>query len=141
MAIVVGVLVSIWVMHVGTDPEGLWLTVEAPDSVQMGETFKLVVKATNRSLDRDIKLGDLDITDDYLKGFAIVSISPSPKSNEIDTFNDCTTMRFETTVPPGETAEFQFDLRAELSGRHRGQIDQYVGMQFVSTVMQTTVRR
>ena len=58
-----------------------------------------------------------------------------------DTFNDCTTTRFAVSLSPGTTAEFQFDLRAERVGRYRGQVDQFVGMQFVSTVVQTEVAR
>ena len=113
VAIVVGGLIGALFLHVMEDPEGLWLTADAPDSVNVGDTFKLIIKATNRLSDREIKLGDLDISDDYLEGFAILSVTPDPKSTEVDTFNDCTTTRFTVTLPPGATVEFQFELRAE----------------------------
>ena len=140
-AIIVGGLLGAFFLHVMEDPDGLWLTADAPDAVQVGDTFKLVVQATNQLSDREIKLGDLDISDDYLRGFAIVSVTPDPKSTSIDTFNDCTSMRFAVTLPPGATAEFVFELRAERAGRYRGEVDQFVGAQLLSMVVQTTVSR
>ena len=138
---VIGGAIGVWLWHVAEDPEGLWITVEAPLDVQIGETFKLVVTASNRLTDHELELGDLDITDAYLKGFAIVSVSPDPKSTDIDTFNDCTTTRFAATVAPGSTARFEFELRAERVGKYRGLVYQYLGMQFVSAIVETTVSR
>ena len=139
VAVVAGGLIGTLFLHVIEEPEGLWLTVEAPDAVKVGDTFKLVVRATNRLSDREIELGDLDIEDQYLDGFVIVSISPDPKSTELDTFNDCMAVRFAVTLPPGSTAEFEFELRAQRVGQYRGQVDQFVGLQFLSMVVQTTV--
>jgi hypothetical protein len=95
----------------------------------------------NRDSERHLKLGDLDIADDYLKGFSIQSVSPVPRSTEIDSVSDCTTLRFAMTLPPSAEAEFHFELRAERVGRYRGQVDQWVGMQFLSTVVETTITR
>jgi len=141
IALVVGGLIGSWFVHVAKDPEGLWITTEVEDSVRLGDQFDLIVKATNRLPDRDIALGDLDIPDTYLKGFSIVSVSPDPKSSAIDTCNECRTTRFGVSLRPGATAEFRFTLRAHRAGRHRGEITQYVGMQFISGVVETEVRR
>jgi hypothetical protein len=141
VGLVVAVLVVTWLRHVGQDPEGLWLSAEAPAEVRAGETFALVVRVSNRREAGAVELGDLDIDDSYLRGFTLLAESPESRSTIIDDFNDCTTFNFDTVVGAGETAEFRFELRAEHVGRHRGEIDQYAGMQFVTTVVQTTVTR
>jgi len=51
------------------------------------------------------------------------------------------TTRFAQTLQAGTSAEFVFELRAEAAGRYQGQVDQYVGMQFASAVVTTTVTR
>jgi hypothetical protein len=135
------VLVGACFLHMIADPEGLWLSAEAADVVELGEEFRLVVTARNRLSDREIELGDLDISHDYLDGFTVVSMEPAPKSSEIDDFNKCRTTRFAVSLGPGESADFEFTLRAKRVGIHRGQIDQYVGMQFLSSVVETEVRR
>jgi len=140
VAIVVAGLIGAFFLHVSTGPEGLWLKAMAPGAVKVGETFKLVVNATNRLSDRKIRLGALDIPDTYLEGFAIVSVSPDPQSTELDD-DGYTTTRFAVILSPGTTAEFQFELRAERVGQWRGQVDQYVGMQYLSAVVETTVSR
>jgi hypothetical protein len=141
LAIIAIAVIAAWFMHVTKDPEGVWLNAEAPLDVRVGDTFELVIKVTNRLQDRDIALGDLDISDEYLRGFRIVSVTPDPRSTTIDDLNDCTTTRFGTDVGPGATAEFRFELRAERAGSYRGEVDQYVGMQFVTSVVETAVHR
>jgi hypothetical protein len=141
LAVLVAVIVGAWVLHVAEDPEGLWLTVDVPERVKLGEKCNLVIKASNRLPDRDLELGDLDISSDYLKGFTVLAVRPDPKSTELDDFIDVRTTRFDRTLKAGTSAEFVFELRAETAGRYQGQVDQYVGVQFASAVVTTTVTR
>ena len=141
LAVLVAVIVGAWALHLAEDPEGLWLTVDAPERVTVGEKCSLVVKASNRLPDRALELGDLDISSDYLKGFTVVAVRPEPKSTELDGFLEVRTTRFAQTLQAGTSAEFVFELRAEAAGRYQGQVDQYVGMQFASAVVTTTVTR
>ena len=141
LVFVVAFIVGTWFMHISKDPEGLWLSADAPMDVKLGETFHLVVEVSNRSTERTLKLDDLDISHDYLRGFVILSVEPEPKSRNIDDFFEISSTRFDLVLEPETEREVVFELRAENVGNFRGGIDQYIGLQFLSTVVQTKVTR
>ena len=73
------------------DPEGLELVVEAPLEVNRGTSFDLVIRVSNTG-DARLRLGDLDVSDSYLDGFLVESVSPYPRSRSHDPINGATTL-------------------------------------------------
>ncbi len=57
------------------------VTLAHPETVEVGDTFTLEVDIENSS-SKSVSLGSIDLYDDLLDGFAVVSVDPKPDSKE-----------------------------------------------------------
>jgi hypothetical protein len=125
--------------HVSQDPEGIAISVDAPLDVAVGDTFSLVVTVTNEREGENVTLSDIDIADEYLAGFVVLTVDPAEESSMHIPLDNSMSYTFNTEVPAGGSKAFTFNLRAQEAGVFRGQIDATEGMRFTSTVAQTVV--
>lgn len=125
--------------HISQDPEGVAVAVDAPLEVSVGDTFDLVVTVTNQRESHTLHMSDIDIADEYLAGFVVVSVDPVEKSNMHVPLDNSMSYSFDEEIPPGESKSFTFHLRAQDPGVFRGDVDVTEGMRFTSTVAQTAV--
>ena len=84
-------------------------------------------------------MSSIDISEDYLLGFVIVSTTPVPKSNMRIPIDASRSFIFELLIPPGETRDFSFRLKGVTAGMYRGDVDACEGLQFLTTLAQTKV--
>jgi hypothetical protein len=101
------------------------LTVDAPASVNVGETFNVTCIATNPPNGPVESLGDLDFDWTYLSGFELVSITPTlqheTQADEWQTFYT------NAVVQPGAAQTFVLKLKAKTAGTYMGDVSLYVG--------------
>ncbi len=107
-----------WLMF--RDSPEFELSVDHPETVLIGEVFKVKVTVKNGGA-KDMKLADLDVYDDLLDGFEILSVNPKPRTSEriIGYFSH----DFSETLAPAESFEIEFELRAKDVGYWSGDID------------------
>ena len=110
--------VGYWV--VARDSPEFELRVDHPETVLVGEVFKVKVSVKNDG-SSDMKLADLDIYDGLLDGFEIVSVTPKPRSTS--KVFDILTHEFSQSLSPAETFDIEFQLRATDAGLWGGDID------------------
>lgn len=122
------------------DPEGVGLRVEGPDEVAVGETFDLRVIVTNERPSDSVALSDIDIADEYLAGFTISTVTPDAESSMHVPIDNSQSYTFNVSIPPGESREFVFSLRAEQEGIYRGDVDACEGARFITQIAETVVR-
>jgi hypothetical protein len=105
--------------------EGVSVSVNAQSDVIVGDTFVLAVDVKN-TREKKILVMDIDIIN-YLAGFTIISIEPTPKSKKriATSFHNTWIYKFKVPIPAKETKTFTFKLRAETAGTHQGTIDVY----------------
>lgn len=70
-----------WVVYASQDPEGVAISVDSPLDVKVGDTFDLIVYVTNTREKSVFSLSDIDISEDYLENFVVVSVKPTAKSS------------------------------------------------------------
>ena len=133
------IAVVVFVMHVSKDVEGVALSIDSPLDVAVGETFVMKVVVENQRAET-FEVGDIDISDDYLSGFSVISVTPAPKEEQHVPIDNSQSYTFGVEVPPGETKEFKFELRAETEGVFRGDVDLCEGMRFKTITAQTAVK-
>lgn len=68
-----------------------------------------------------LEWADIDIYDDLLDGFEIVSVNPKPRSTS--KVFDILTHEFSESLTPAEVIEIEFELRAKGVGFWAGDID------------------
>ena len=122
---ILGLLVTMLMVVIGI----AWILIEeptldvrlrCPESVVVGESFDLVLEASN--LDSEsIRLDSIDVDLDFLSGFELVSITP-PAEDSMDFFGQ-RSWSFTESVAPGETLEVTFRLTATEQGHYVGDID------------------
>ena len=134
------VAVVVFIMHVSKEVEGAGLSVESPLDVAVGETFVLTVVVENQRAGEALEVGDIDISEEYLGGFSVLSVEPKPKEEQHVPIDNSQSYTFGIEVPSGETREFKFKLRAEREGVFRGDVDLCEGMRFKTVVAQTAVK-
>lgn len=138
----IGCGLFVWgIFSVVQPPKGLELTVDSPSDVRVGDTFDLVVRAKNTNKTKSIKIGDVDLSNDYLKGFRIVATNPKPKSTmstDIKIAN-LYSSTFDDTIPPGREHTYTFSLKAVKVGQYEGEVDIYEGMHSLTQFVQTYV--
>ena len=96
------------------------LTVDHPNTVHVGEDFTLKVSVKNEG-SSDLKLEDLDIYDDLLDGFEVVSVTPKPRSTS--SVFGIRTHVFSQNLAPAEIFDIEFELRGKNTGQWGGDID------------------
>jgi hypothetical protein len=135
------------VFPIPNEMEGVSVSVNAQSDVIVGDTFVLAVDIKN-TREKKILMRDIDIIN-YLAGFTIISIEPTPKSKKriATPFHNNQVYIFRVPIPAKETKTFTFKLRAETAGTYRGTIDVYgdvdvdsiKGLRVITTMVQTVV--
>lgn len=133
------VLIVCWLAYVSQDIKGVKVIVAMPDKVKTNEEFTLNVQIVNERKSKSFNLGDIDLNDDFLKGFLIVSSEPTSKSSEHVPVVKVQSFTFDTAIPPGRTNTFSFKLRAVQAGLFRGDVDVYEGSRSITSMAQIQV--
>lgn len=131
---------ALFVAHVSKDLEGVTLTVKAPEEVKVGDTMELVVTVKNERVGKEVKLADVDISDEYLAGFTVSSSTPNYKTTIHIPIDNSQSFTFDINLPPGKETNIVFTLRAIKEGVYRGDVDASEGMLFVTALAQTVVK-
>lgn len=135
----VGTIAAIGFLYqLSHDLEGIRVSVDAPLDVTFGDTFGLVVTVTNQR-DELLTLSYIDIADEYLAGFVVVSVDPIEESVEHIPLDNSMSYTFNAGIPTGGTRVFTFNLRAEDTGSFRGHVHVVADLRFTSLVAQTVV--
>lgn len=129
-----------WVAHISKDVEGVSVAADVPLDVVVGETFELVVNVRNERERQPLALSDIDIGEEYLVGFAVISTEPTPESSMHIPLDNSRSFTFGVSIPAGEAKAFTFKLRAEKAGIYRGDVDICEGSRFITTMAQTVVK-
>ncbi len=102
------------------DPPGFEVTVDQPESVELGDRFSLTIRVANPT-GKPIRLGSIDAYDDLLDGFEVLSTDPKPDSKQ--RLLGFTSYYFKESIPPSGDFTFRLDLRAKEAGDWGGDID------------------
>ena len=135
IAIAVGLLLN----HVMKDAQGVSVHVAVPTEVYVDDTFDLEVTVVN-DRKKNLKVDDIDLDDEYLAGFLVVSTEPKHKSTAHVPIDNSQSFTFNRELRPGQTNRFVFKLRAIKAGVFRGDVDVAEGLQFVTELAQTIVK-
>lgn len=133
------VLFILFIAHVAKDPEGMKLAVNTPATVTRGKEFELVINVANERTDKPLKVGDIDIEEEYLKGFTVISAAPQYVSSTKNGFIDTRTFTFHHSVPPGRTNAIIFKLVGRKAGKYSGEVQVSEGMQMLTMIVETQV--
>jgi hypothetical protein len=137
--ILIGLVVA-GVVYLSQDIKGVSVSIDSPLDVKLGETFEMVVNVRNERKKRALSLSDIDISEDYLDSFAVISTEPAAKSHMHVPLDNSMSYTFNTRIAPGTTKAFTFTLRAEKIGFFRGDVDVCEGMRFITASAQTVVK-
>lgn len=134
------VILIVGFIHVVQDVQGVAVSANSPLDVAVGETFDLTVEVKNERKTKVLELSDVDINEEYLAGFSVISIDPEFKSTMHNPIDNSLSYTFGVTIPAGETRTFTFTLRAEKAGIYRGDVDVCEGTRLITAVAQTVVK-
>ncbi len=114
--------------------------VNVPEEVVVGDVFDLEVTVSNDRAKQGLEVSDVDISEEYLAGFTIVSVMPKSKSNMHVPLANSRSYTFDLPVKHGETKTFSFKLRAEKPGIYCGDVDVCEGLRPVTAQAETVVK-
>lgn len=134
------VLFILFVAHVAKDPEGMKIAVNAPTTVQSGKEFSLIVTVVNERSDKALKVDDIDIGEEYLNGFSVVSSEPQFASSTKNGLLNNRTFTFNHSIPPGQTNVFTFKLIGRKPGKYSADLDVSEGLRMLTMVVETQVQ-
>ena len=136
--VVVGALV-LFVAHVAKDPEGMSLRVDMPPTVKRGETVNLVVTVINERKGSPLVIQSINIGDEFLKGFTVLSCEPSFGSSTKVPIDASHSYGFKQEIAAGATNLFTFKLQARRTGQFSDELDVCEGMRFLTMIVETQV--
>jgi hypothetical protein len=119
------------------DPEHIMAWITLPRVAGKGDLVTLVVTIENGRVDRDFRLSSVEIWEEFLKGFAVVSISPEPRHQ--DGSPGSLRLEYPVDLAPGETWDLEVILRAERTGVFVGDVDVDEGDRFLTRAAQIRV--
>lgn len=122
-----GMLVNLTKVQQALTPENVDISVDAPDSVKVGETFTIKVTVTDRS-GQARRIHDLDLQETLLQGASITGITPKPATTTSIFGYASHTMNL--SVPASGSATVTFSLSATAPGSYSGDIDTYIDSDF-----------
>lgn len=140
VSLIVVAAIGIFIWDTTQEISGVSIAVKSLSDVSVGQTFTLAVTVTNQRSRSVMSLTDIDLADDYLKGFTVLTTQPAPKSSESQSLLGSRSFTFDVEVPPGQSRNFVFSLRAEKPGLFRGDVDVWEGHRFVTNMAQTMVK-
>ena len=124
-------------VYLSQDPEGLSVTLQQPAVVERGREFTLTVSVVNERERKSLKIDNIDLSEDYLKGFTVISYDPPCQSSYVSL--GTRTFEYDATIGPGESNLFTFTLKPLRKGRYTGDVDVYEGWLFLTQVADTVV--
>lgn len=136
--LVVGAVV-LFVAHVAKDPEGMSLRVDMPPTVKRGDTVNLVVTVINERKGSPLVIESIDIGDEFLKGFTVLSCEPSFSSSTKVPIDESHSYVFKQEIAVGATNTFAFKLQARRTGQFSDELDVCEGMRFLTMIVETQV--
>ncbi len=140
LALVIGIAVVAFFVHVSKDVEGVAIYAENSPDVIVGQTFELEIVVTNERPQKVIELSDLDVAESYLSGFTLLGTEPRAKSSQHVPISDSRSFHFEMRIPPHSAQSFKLKLRAEKAGSFSGDVDACEGARFITCLAQTIVK-
>jgi len=132
--------VVLFIVYASQDVKGVGVAIDGTTDVRVGETFELTVTVTNERPRKALALSDIDISEDYLAGFTVSTVDPTPKSSMHVPIDESLSFTFDVRIPPGQSRSFVFELRAEQPGLYRGDVDVCEGVRFITGMAQTSVK-
>lgn len=115
----VGIGIVLYKAWTATPPPFV-VTNTHPETVEEGEVFTLEVEVMNNSAEA-AKLGSIDVYDDFLGGFRVVSVDPKPESKEHRW--GFASYYFTETIDPGKSFTMELELEAVSVGWWYGDVD------------------
>lgn len=112
--------VAVWFLgpYIIWAPEGINVSAETPQSVQVGDSIEMTIRVRNDGPE-DRVLSAITIEMGFLMGFSVDRVEPPFTTSEPAT--DYRVYRFETPIPAGEVTPIRFSLRATGEGVREGQ--------------------
>jgi len=130
----VAVAFAAWVWWIASRefPEAMRVEVEAPLSVAAGEPFEIVARLSNDD-DEAHTLVDLDLSESYLAGIAVVRTDPPFSDAMRVPIADMQSYSFDLAVPVGKVVEVRFHAVAAHPGDHNGSFDFCIDNEYTCT--------
>ena len=97
-------------------------SLSAPKSVELGEVFDLELILSN-PYSSEATLNSVDLDHTFLKGFEVISVSPSPESDKSYDSLGFHTWYYRNTYAPGDALNIVYKLRATSVGEFKGDFD------------------
>ncbi len=119
------------------DPSEILAWVELPRSVKKGDKVTLKISVENARKNSDFNLESLDFDGDFLNGFRIESIEPSP--SEVDDSLNTLTLEYPMSIAASETVDFVFEMVAVEAGVFIGEVSIWDDENFLSRYIQCKV--
>src|SRR5262249_44792468 len=123
LALAVVIAIVAFLVNASKDVEGGAVSADNVSDVVGGQTFDLQITVTNERPKKVMSLSDVDVAEDYLSGFTVVSIDPKPKSSQHVPIDNSRSFHFGINIPPHSAQTFKFTLRAEKAGNFSGDVD------------------
>jgi len=96
------------------------VTITHPDTVKLRDTFFLEIEVENTS-SKSASLGSIDLYDELLDGFTVLSVEPEPNAKEHRW--GFATYYLKRSISPDESFTFTLELQADQLGYWSGDID------------------
>ena len=138
--LLLAVAVGAWFWHVSQDPVGITMSIDSPDEVKRDQVFDLKIEVVNNRAKKSMTVTSIDIHDEYLQGFVVISQTPPSKKSQHVPVDDSRSFDFNVTIPAGQTNVFIFKLRAVKAGVFSGDVDVCEGQRFLTDTAQTEVK-
>ena len=140
LALIGVIVVVVLVAYFAQDPKGVAVHLEGGTEAQVGKEFELVVKVTNQRSSKSFKLSDIDIHEEYMKGFVVVGTDPEAKASTHVPLANIRSFTFDLTIPANQSQEFKFKLRPRETGFFKGEVDIGEGGRTITTTAETEVK-
>ena len=130
---------ALFAWHVSKQPEGMKLTVNSPATVARGKEFDLVLNIANDRASDSLTVSDIEIGEEYLKGFVVLSAEPAYVSSSKNALVDNRTFTFNHAIPAKSTNAITFKLMARKAGKYTTELSVGVGLRTITMVVETQV--
>lgn len=112
--------VVLLLMYLLYEPPLLSASLLAPTRVALDSEFELVVTVSNPH-PKPMTLDSIDLYEDFLEGFQVLSITPEPSDS--NAYGGMRSWEFGDSISPGDELKIRFELRAVEEGRFKGDLD------------------
>ena len=138
LLLVLAVMAWSWMTAVMEGPTDVVVTVDAPLTATIGQSFEIRVVIENTATETQ-SLNSIDLYDSYLEGIEITSTEPP--FDEASSLFGFTSYYYETDIPAGQTIEVVLTAMPLRAGDFRGDLDVCINTEytFVTHVVRTSV--